>query len=52
MMTKQIGSIFIPVKELERSISFYTEMLGLVCRGIEDWGGRQSWSYAFFPTAS
>jgi len=48
MMTKQIGSIFIPVKELERSISFYTEMLGLVCRGIEDWGGGNRGATLFF----
>jgi lactoylglutathione lyase len=48
MMTKQIGSLFIPVKNLERSISFYTVMLGLVCRGIEDWGGGNRGATLFF----
>jgi lactoylglutathione lyase len=38
MPIQQIGGIFIPVSNLERSILFYTETLGLVCRGIEDWG--------------
>ncbi|UVI29390.1 VOC family protein [Paenibacillus spongiae] len=38
MPIQHIGSLFIPVSELERSITFYTEVLGLVCRGIEDWG--------------
>ncbi|MCQ6563547.1 VOC family protein [Paenibacillus mendelii] len=38
MAIQHIGSLFIPVSELERSITFYTEVLGLVCRGIEDWG--------------
>ncbi|GIP40675.1 hypothetical protein J31TS4_39550 [Paenibacillus sp. J31TS4] len=48
MLTTQIGSIFIPVNHLERSISFYTEMLGLVCRGIEDWGGGSRGATLFF----
>lgn len=38
MSIQQIGGVFIPVSNLERSILFYTENLGLVCRGIEDWG--------------
>lgn len=38
MPIQQVGGIFVPVSNLERSIEFYTEMLGLVCRGIEDWG--------------
>ncbi|NOU98079.1 VOC family protein [Paenibacillus sp. LMG 31456] len=38
MPIQQIGGLFISVSNLERSISFYTETLGLVCRGIEDWG--------------
>lgn len=48
MLTKQIGSLFIPVSQLERSITFYTEMLGLVCRGIEDWGGGSRGATLFF----
>jgi lactoylglutathione lyase len=38
MPIQQIGGLFIPVSNLERSIVFYTDILGLVCRGIEDWG--------------
>ncbi|MDF2651063.1 MAG: hypothetical protein K0Q73_6868 [Paenibacillus sp.] len=38
MPVQQIGGVFIPVSNLEKSITFYTETLGLVCRGIEDWG--------------
>ena len=38
MPIQQIGGLFVPVSNLERSITFYTEILGLVCRGIEDWG--------------
>lgn len=37
MPIQQIGGLFVPVSNLERSIQFYTEILGLVCRGIEDW---------------
>ncbi|MBM7567110.1 VOC family protein [Paenibacillus sacheonensis] len=48
MKTKQIGSLFIPVNNLERSIAFYTEALGLVCRGIEDWGGDSRGATLFF----
>ncbi|XEC94325.1 VOC family protein [Paenibacillus tarimensis] len=38
MPVQQIGGVFIPCGNIERSITFYTENLGLVCRGIEDWG--------------
>lgn len=38
MPIQQIGSLFIQVSNLEQSISFYSDILGLVCRGIEDWG--------------
>jgi lactoylglutathione lyase len=38
MPVQQIGGIFVPVSNLERSIEFYTQMLGFVSRGIEDWG--------------
>ncbi|MBP1993048.1 VOC family protein [Paenibacillus eucommiae] len=38
MPIQQLGSVFLPVSNLEQSIVFYTEILGLVCRGIEDWG--------------
>ncbi|AEI43445.1 VOC family protein [Paenibacillus mucilaginosus] len=37
MPIQRIGSIFLPVSDLERSIAFYSE-LGLVSRGMEDWG--------------
>jgi lactoylglutathione lyase len=48
MRIQQIGGVFIPVSNLERSISFYTEGLGLVCRGIEDWGEGKRGATLFF----
>lgn len=48
MSVQQISSLFIPVSNLERSITFYTNTLGLVCRGIENWGGGQKGSYTVF----
>ncbi|WP_115993416.1 VOC family protein [Cohnella lupini] len=41
MPIERIGSLFIQVSHLEKSISFYSDILGLVCRGIEDWGDGQ-----------
>ncbi|AZN42713.1 VOC family protein [Paenibacillus albus] len=48
MTLKHVGSIFIPVSSLEQSIAWYTERLGLVCRGIEDWGGGSRGATLFF----
>ncbi|GIO34545.1 MULTISPECIES: VOC family protein [Paenibacillus] len=48
MGIQQIGSVFIPVSRLERSIAFYSEGLGLTCRGIEDWGGGKRGATLFF----
>jgi lactoylglutathione lyase len=52
MAMKQIGALFIPVSNLERSISFYSEKLGLVCRGIEDWGGGSRGATLYFQSQS
>lgn len=52
MTTKQIGGVFIPVSSLERSIAWYTEHLGLVSRGIEDWGGGSRGATLFFQPHS
>jgi catechol 2,3-dioxygenase-like lactoylglutathione lyase family enzyme len=48
MPIQQIGGLFVSVSNLERSILFYTEMLGLVCRGIEDWGDGNRGATLFF----
>jgi len=48
MPVQQIGSLFVPVSRLEQSIEFYTGMLGLVCRGIEDWGEGSRGATLFF----
>ncbi|WP_284638298.1 VOC family protein [Paenibacillus silviterrae] len=50
MHIQQIGSVFISVSNLERSVLFYTETLGLTCRGIEDWGdGKRGATLIFNP---
>jgi lactoylglutathione lyase len=38
MAIQEIGGLFVHVSNLERSIKFYSEIFGLVCRDIEDWG--------------
>lgn len=48
MPIQQIGSLFVPVSDLERSIEFYTQTLGLICRGIEDWGDGNRGATLFF----
>ncbi|MDQ1909690.1 VOC family protein [Paenibacillus sp. GD4] len=48
MHIQQIGSVFITVSNLERSVLFYTETLGLTCRGIEDWGDGKRGATLFF----
>lgn len=48
MSIQQIGSLFIQVSDLDRSISFYTTTLGLVCRGIENWGDGKRGATLFF----
>lgn len=50
MSIQKIGSLFIQVSQLERSIAFYRDSLGLVCRGIENWGdGRRGATLFFDP---
>ncbi|MFK7697729.1 VOC family protein [Paenibacillus sp. HJGM_3] len=50
MPVQLLGGVFVSVTNLERSIEFYTEMLGLHCRGIEDWGdGRRGATLFFKP---
>jgi catechol 2,3-dioxygenase-like lactoylglutathione lyase family enzyme len=48
MPIQQIGGVFVPVTQLERSILFYTKTLGLICRGIEDWGDGKRGATLFF----
>lgn len=48
MYLEQVGGVFIPISNLERSILFYTETLGLVCRGIEDWSDGKRGATLFF----
>lgn len=45
-----VGTVFVGVSSLERSIAFYTEALELVCRGIEDWGDGRRGATLFFST--
>lgn len=48
MGIQQIGSVFVQVSQLERSIAFYKEGLGLRCRGIEDMGEGKRGATLFF----
>lgn len=48
MPAVKLGTIFIDVTILERSIEFYTNYLGLTSRGIEDWGNGKRGATLFF----
>lgn len=52
MPAVNIGTIFIHVTVLEKSIEFYTKLLGLSSRGIEDWGEGRRGATLFFDHAS
>lgn len=49
MPVVDVGTVFVGVSDLERSISFYTKALGFVNREIEDWGDGRRGATLFFP---
>jgi lactoylglutathione lyase len=48
MPVMNLGTVFVSVSNLERSIEYYTQVLGLVSRGIEDWGDGRRGATLFF----
>jgi lactoylglutathione lyase len=48
MSVLNLGTVFIYVCNLEKSIQFYTKVLGLISRGIEDWGNGEKGATLFF----
>jgi lactoylglutathione lyase len=48
MPVMNVGTVFVNVSNLERSIEYYTQVLGLVSRGVEDWGDGRRGATLFF----
>jgi lactoylglutathione lyase len=52
MPVENLGTVFICVSSLERSIEFYTQVFELKSRGIEDWGDGERAATLFFNSSS